>query len=434
MKKVLSTALALGLVAGIASTAAAYDSFSIRGYYSLEGNYATNTVRSNGVLDAGADLAHADSYSSAWYYHEFRAYPVMKVNDKTTLKAEVRLLHDDWGGGNDSHAAGSDVVDWDKLWLEYDSPLGMIHAGTTPWGSWGTSFGDGGSRMNSIKYFPNMLPAPFTSVIFTGKVIEEDSELLASDEDNDYYEGRFGYKTDVVEAQIGLGLSDYQNDSTTSVNKWRVRGYAKTSFAGLSIEGEFDHYFGDSDPDVGDSTDYDAWAAYAHVGGKAGNVAVGVLGWLTTGQDETSDDNEAYGHAGIDFEPLLIATGDDFGLLQDNTKSIYSGAVNISGQVAVGAYASMPVSDKLTLTTVIGSAWADDTSVLEGMTGTTIDDHYGWEIDVKADYKLLDNLTYSLNFGYFAAGDLFEDAHMALAGIAGEDDIILVNHTLNMAF
>ncbi len=46
MKKVLSAALALGLVAGVATTAsAAYDSFSISGFYLVEGNYASNITR-----------------------------------------------------------------------------------------------------------------------------------------------------------------------------------------------------------------------------------------------------------------------------------------------------------------------------------------------------------------------------------------------------
>jgi hypothetical protein len=326
--------------------------------------------------------------------------------------------------------------------MEYDSPIGMIHVGTTPWGSWGTAFGDSGSRQNAIKYFPPV-PAPFTAVVFTGKLTDADSSDTVSavlnttgdvtDQDRDYYEARFGYKTDAIETQFGLGLDDNQTTPATAINKWRFRGFAKTKLAGLNVEGEFDHTFGDTET-AGVTTDYDAWAAYAHVSGKVNTLALGLLGWYCSGDTTPAagagnGDLEAYGTGGTDWEPLLIATGDDYGLLNPDlgTAAGYYGAVVANaGQVAVGAYASMPVSDKLTLTTVVGSAWADETTQI----GANVDDHYGYEIDLKADYKLLDNLTYSVNFGYFATGDLFDD----VLGTTVEDSVTLVNHTLNMSF
>lgn len=417
MKKVLSTVLALGLVAGVASTAAAaYDSFSVSGYYQVEGTYASNVVRADGV-----DLSGADDFSSAWYYHKARLYPNLKVNDKVTVKSEIRLLHDDWGAGTGSDAAGNDVVDWDKLYMIYNSPIGTMHIGTTTWGSWGTSFGDSASRMNAIKYFPPV-PAPFTSVVFTGKISEADSNMQASDQDYDYSEGRFGFKNDTVKTEMGLGWFD---NGAAQTDAYRLRGYAVANMGAVAIEGEFDHKWGDAST----TTDFDTWAAYGQVSGKAGNLGWGVLAWYTSGED-TDVDTSAYGTGGNDFEPLMIATGDDFGVLQDDlgsNNSFYRGVARNAGQIAFGAWASMPVSNKLTLTTVVGTAYADEEPMNAAGTAKA-DDHYGYEIDLKADYKLLDNLTYSMNFGYLDAGDLIKDIG------APQDQVIVLNNTLNMQF
>ena len=55
-------------------------------------------------------------------------------------------------------------------------------------------------------------------------------------------------------------------------------------------------------------------------------------------------------------------------------------------------------------------------------------DKYGWEADIKASYKIYDNLTYMVGAGYFWTGDYFKGATNATTG----NDYLLMNQlTLN---
>lgn len=458
MKKVLSTALAIGLIAGVASTAsAAFDSFSITGYYQVEGWFATNMDKATttpGVnLHAANPATVSEDASSAWWYHEFRMYPVLKVNDSVTMKAELRIINGDWGGtGQAGYGNGqANDTDWDKLYMEYVSPVGMIRMGLIPWGPYGTKFIDTGSRNNGIVWFPNFVPKPLDLTVVYGKLTEGDYDATTptteTDGDADYYDVRLGYKSDAVSGNIRVGLTDDQTNPDININKWHVGGYANFKLGGnVTSNFEFDKTYGDSETkSTGVTTDYDALAAYVDVTTKVNDVTIGALAWYLSGDKDAANgagaatqaanvtgDNEMYGHAGQDFNPLLIATGDDFGLLNDETGAgaalgQYDGVVNSFGQQAIGAFASMPLSDKLTGTVVVGSAWADEEA-------DTWDDHYGYEIDLILSYKLLDNLTYTANFGYFDAGDLFDMTSTSTADNAIEDSVVMVNHTLNMQF
>lgn len=430
MKKVLSTALALGLVAGIATTAAAYDSFSITGYYALEGNYVTNYDRTSGITPTGAKDVH-----SSWYEQDFRVYPTLKVNDKISVMGEVRFSEGDWGK-TDALATGSNDIDLHKIYMDYISPVGKIRVGTVPWGAFGPAFlSSTNNAANAILWWPNMLPKPFTALVKIKKTTEQDSSNYAttaasSDEDNDFYEAILGYKADNLSGEIALNNTDNQTNPGTSVDQWVLRGHAKMTAGDSFVEAEFAQEFGDSQAAGSSAVDYEGLGLYAHAGTKMNNMSVGIMGWYLSGDENgNTDGDEAIGQAGNDFNPLLIATGDDYGLLNgENTSDPISAAA--AGQLAVGAYVSMPVSDKMTLTTVIGAAWADEEKAADS---TQTEDFYGWEIDIKMDYKLLDNLTYSVNFGYFDIGDYVEDLVGGPANLY-EDDIMVVQHTLNMTF
>ena len=59
-----------------------------------------------------------------------------------------------------------------------------------------------------------------------------------------------------------------------------------------------------------------------------------------------------------------------------------------------------------------------------------VDDLYGSEIDLYANYKIYNNLTYTVGFGFFATGDYFKGTNPN----ASLDDNYLVMNALNLAF
>jgi hypothetical protein len=58
-------------------------------------------------------------------------------------------------------------------------------------------------------------------------------------------------------------------------------------------------------------------------------------------------------------------------------------------------------------------------------------DDYGNEFDIYATYKLYNNLSYTVGFGYFWTGDYFKGTAAAATNL---DDTFLVMNALNFAF
>ena len=65
-------------------------------------------------------------------------------------------------------------------------------------------------------------------------------------------------------------------------------------------------------------------------------------------------------------------------------------------------FAGMSPMEKLSLKASLSYAVADETYPGQ------VDDVYGTEFDVEAAYKIYDNLTYSVGFGYLWAGDYYK--------------------------
>jgi hypothetical protein len=59
-----------------------------------------------------------------------------------------------------------------------------------------------------------------------------------------------------------------------------------------------------------------------------------------------------------------------------------------------------------------------------------LDDEYGKEFDIYANYKLYNNLTYTVGFGYFWTGDYFKGT----VATTNVDDTFLLMNALNFAF
>ena len=261
MKKVLSAALALGLVAGVASTAAAYDSFAISGYYEASGKFITNhqgrgtgvdlmnTVRNTGGV-AG------DDSSADWWEHDLRLYPNLFINDKTALKGEVRLLDGTvWGdpanGGDSFSATTADrEVDINKMYMEWKSPVGTMIMGRIPWGTYGTStFNDGSTRRDGIKLTSNFLPDPLTLSFGYAKYQEDDSDAASTrdDMDQDYYMTHVGYKTDSIDTGGRIAYSREARTDTVTTNNWSAQAYGKYTMGNMFVNSELIWNFGNTD-------------------------------------------------------------------------------------------------------------------------------------------------------------------------------------------
>ncbi|MBU2536826.1 MAG: hypothetical protein KKH22_00185 [Proteobacteria bacterium] len=434
MKKVLSTVAALGLVAGLATTASAVE-FKMSGQYLVEGIYM-NGGDGGGV--AVNETAGTDNTSDSWYQHTFVVRPTMKVNDKISMLGDIRLADNTiWGGqtGGDVEglSPGSNDVYVHQLYMDYASEIGKIRIGRTSAGPYGTNFLNTDIRQNRIMWWPSFMPKPWNLLFFTAKLTEnENVDGTTSATDSDRYEARLGYTTADHDFNVRY---IFLNDNSGITERQVINPYAKMKFDNYFVNTELHYNFGDQTATV----DYDSLAAMLEVGGKFDALTVSGMYFYAEGDDNTadSDNNQAlFGTTkatgtgtGTEFEPLYILTGRTTGLLNPDQNTANSNMAT-AGVHAFILGADYAVSNQLTLHAAVAYAQADEATQTGGANYAGRDDEYGWEYNIGAAYKLLDNLTYEAHFGYLDTGDFFKST----ATTADTDNVYLLTHSLTMTF
>ena len=449
MKKVLSAVAALGLVAGLATTASAIE-FSLKGKYVAEGYYLSDTLgtttSTTTTTDSGGDtttttttraLAGVDlagpADSDAYYMHTFQLLPTMKINDKISMSGDVRIFKEAmWGTGQDD---GVTDVDFDKVYMDYASPIGKIRVGRVETSVFGGKYLDSSSSGNRIMWWPSFMPKPFSLLAFIQKSTEGDAAdkdvNKAADNDNDVYKLQVGHKSDKGQSAIEYIYNRNATAAATEpVENHHVGVWGKYGLGNFSVEAELAYKFGENTSTV----DWDAFAGMVDVTAKFGPLTPGIMYFYAQGDDDSTDNDNnaamaAYSGTGDDFKPLYILTGDHTGILNndlaDFTPEAHYGGNIIpnAGVHAIVLHADYKVSDKLTLSGAVAYAMADKEQA-------GWDDEYGIEYNVGAAYKLLDNLTYEAHFGFLDTGDFFKQG----ASNLNTNDITLVSNHLTMSF
>lgn len=394
--------------------------------------------------------------------------PTLKVNDKISMKADIRFLKDtDFGGDNGEMHIGEREVDVHKIYMEYMSPIGKIRVGRTPAAAWQGAYLNNPTNGDRIYLFPKM-DKPWGSYVFMQKATENDWYDDHNDSDRDIYEACVYYTT--KETKWALGYDYFNNKTSSGIGdvdgpmgvpdgitdnfdrqRHRVKGYVKQMFADVWVEAEVSYDFGDwEDYDtevVGfhEDTDVDTLAASVAVGTSFDNLKVSALYFYASGDDDDTDDDKESALEGVasdgtgdGFNPYYILTGDHTGML--NSDEYADNAFMATGGVhCIGVSADLAVSDKLTLHGALAYAMSAEDEYRYGSGALDVeefDDEYGWEIDLGAKYKLLDNLTYEARAAYFDVGDAFGDYKDGGVKVVVDeaDDLILLSHHLTMTF
>ncbi len=452
MKKIFATAVALGLVVGVAASASALE-LKVKGSYQVDGYYIN---QGNGAAGDGGVIPWNDATYKAitgntghagndnWYEHEFRIKPNLIINDKIQIKSDIRLIDSNtvWGHQADLQTADGGNMKVRKLWLLYDSPIGRWEIGRRPAGSWGSDFVNSGTAADRIMFRPN-LPEHWHGYAFLEKQLENDAyNSNLDDNDSDYYEVSAGYTRNQTNAWLGAGMTRDKDPVDTLYNQpdgkdfqkittYHTMGFVQQGLTdNLTLVGEFDYKWGHkefadtSKPDL----DISAWAYFASLNGNYGDLST-KLTYAHIDGDNNSNDNTDHAYdvvngTGADFEPLYILTGSATDILNGDRGPCKVGSLfRQAGVNAFAALANYQTTDKLTLHAGIGAGWADDAP-------TGWDDAYGWEFDLGAAYKLYKNLTYEVHFGYWAVGDFMKLGNPAY----DTQDVYLVSHHLTMKF
>jgi len=453
MKKVLFTVAALGLAAGIATSASALE-LKVKGDYTVDGFYIDNAAGAAAYDgDGGQGLQLASDYTSplladvetnsdAWLQHMFNIEAEMIVNDKISMMSRVRLVDwgSVWGAQDDTDVNNGHNMSIERLYMVYKSPVGIWEIGRRPNGAWGIPFIDSAGNGDRIFWKSGKLfGETFSTYAFYEKQYEGeayvgsagDSSVLGDDDmDQDYYEVAGALKGGWGSATLAYGLQfDNRAYETFDTTKNRIKGVGQFKIgSNMGFDTEFDYVFGDKDY-VSNATpdqDVDVFAFIADFNATFDALAGHAMYFHISGDDDTSrgSDIESYGGTGSDFEPLYILTG-VFGniLNQDQGPSQFGTPARNAGADAMVLTADYAVSQDLTLHAGFGYAVA--AAELPGY-----DNDYGFEYNAGAAYKLVDNLVYAVHLGYLDTGDFFKLGRT----YKDTNSIVLASHHLTMSF
>ena len=466
MKKVLATVAALGLVLGVTANALALDQpgrasevesttaprvaqptapgvalWSVAGQWVLAG-----ALFQNGEGRPGGASLTGETGTDAFYIYSFKILPTLQVNDKISMEAEFRFADRDVFGATDTGLTpviddgsvlknSGRLIDTYTLWMNWVSPFGKTQFGRMPAGAWGTKFLNNSTQGNRLRWYPNMLPENWGSLLFIQKVVEQDAGAIASDQDVDAfyvdlsYKAGFGKTTGALWAVRRANVSPATTDPYTTTNFWLTGNYA---FDALSLEYELNMAFGDASA----TEDAKAWGFYADAGWKMQDWQLGGLFIYGSGDDNPNDTDRksimsnANG-TGKDFNPTQILFGDYMRILNGDMGGLSPDSINDSikngsgnaGVMAFQGYAKFALSPSLSFTGDITYAMADKEP-------SGYDSDYGIEAGVGMGYKLMDNLTYNAHFSYLWTGDYFKE------GVSSNnvENVYLLAHALSMSF
>lgn len=449
MKRFWLILLSLGLIITLSLSVHAAD-VKFSGEYYVAGMYLNH-------VDQRKDDATTFTRSTAFFYQRLRLGTDFVVSPCLKLVTRMDIMERVWepdstgnyapaiydtsvssSGAATKTTAGygnADARNWDFdiVYMDYTSPIGLFQIGYMPDYVWGTVWGNRGSgpTAGQIKY---MLPVgPVTMVFAYAKEDEKDywvdeKTIVANDRDYDSY--RIGpiykFKKDNISGETGI-LFVYNHDATGRgtddklTNSYALQPYFKGKFGPVSLQGEINYAFGQVEYDSAADQDISSFTAFLDADAKFGIFSIGgSLAFVQGDDDSTDDEINNFQTGGRDWDPCWM-------MFNNSTLNSWVGGIktytnNVGGEMSNAWFGQLRAGitpiDKLNLVASVSYAKAD-----KEPTGY-IDDEYGWEVDLTGTFKITNNLSYMLGAGYFFTGDYYKGTS---SSNQIEDNYMLIN-------
>ena len=422
MKKFLVVLLSLGLIVAFGATASALD-VKFSGEYYLVGSYDNNRT-----------LADTGSYSLAGFATRTRVKTVFVVAEGLSMTTRFDALEKLWGAYNQSttatwdnsnsrtvngastNAALQENIEMEQGFITFAAAAGTFVVGYQDADVYGTVFGDTPTSRPKIAYYYT------TGPITIGLVYEKNYDTISStatnyaDADVDNYSANILYKFKGGEAGF---LAKFINGAVTRVGtNYRAKYYAfipymKATFGPVYVEGEVITYAGNT-KEYENSTTPDVKAAGlgAYVLAKMNfgpAYAGGQVGYSSGDDTTTADKDESGPKSSTSWIPTLL-----FG---EANQKVWIGGTAMGGGIINGVTAYSTDKQNLLLMQVFGGFNPTPKLNLEASLSSMkadfapanyVSKNYGTEFDVKATYKIYDNLSYMLGAAYLWTGDYFK--------------------------
>jgi hypothetical protein len=459
MKRLLVVLLSLGLITAFAATASAADVKFGGGYYVV------------GVYENNPSLS-TSGYSHAFFYQRVRFQPVFSITEGLTFTARMDALEKQWGntnwkGGTDdltssrrnqglastaaiaavpagggAQAAYNAAVtnktgqkiqenfEFERAYVTFATKLGLFQIGYQNVDNWGTDFGDYSYTRPKAAYSGKFGPM-LLSFIYE-KLYEADTSLdnpNKVDADKDTYALTGIYKGKGIETGLMLKYYAYNNKRTATVGysqKYnQLSPYVKATVGPLYIEGEATYWFGkyaEYETAGNQDVDIDAQSFYLKGRYNIGPAYVGAQFAYASGDnlsDKTKYKTAPTGGGAVAWNPALILMNDWLNTWTEGGSTASSPDAGATTAVSnkklntliYNAFVGFNPTPKLNVEAVVTYATVDKKALTRSAAGVVteaVSDKLGTEFDVKATYKIYDNLSYMVGAGYLWTGDYFK--------------------------
>jgi len=424
MKRFWLVLLSLGLVMAFSASAFAVD-VKFSGQMYVAGMHFNRTT----LDDVG------DGTTTSFYAQRLRMFTDFVVAPGVTLKTRYDIMERVWGATRTAPGttagtlsmgtqAENENIAFDRAYIQYDSPYGSFQVGARSAGTWGTTFGDSEGPAWRVFYSSPAFAGGFGILAVIQKATENSYNaynLTATQADKDYdvYIAALTYTQ--KSWNTGL-LYVYYLNATGRTNvagdykrKYHLlQPYVKANIGPVALQAEIGYAFGKyTEYDNAGSTDVKADSLAGMIDALAtfGPVYVGgTFAYAQGDKDATDDKQQNILTGGADWSPTLIMYNQDRATWFGNVTSSYATAP--FGSAMTNAYfyqlrAGVKPVEKLDVMASVSFAQADVTPA------NYVSKDYGYEIDVTGTYKITNNLSYMLGFGYLISGDYFKGTSSA---------------------
>jgi hypothetical protein len=417
MKKFLLALLCVLMTAGFAFAV----DVDIKGMYNARGTYMDND-------DGLGEDGNTGAYDYFFFDHELDITTRLLVTDKTRVVVNFEIHDENWLAGNtdgknqDGTSNLDDNIEFKRVFSShtFDAYGTVLDLGLMTGGAWAFGFGDNGNGKYRVKVSQ---PTEFGPII---AIYEKNAELGATsgvkngedDDGNAYY---LAMVTKLGDFNI-LPLIGYVDNSQVVLDQGGdgvqvalIDLGVSATFGDFGFESEFAYQ--DIKTDVPGADDYKKYGAY---GNAWLNIGAGKVGFLAAYGNWDNDGGTGYGF-GEDFTPTV------FGADQATI-----GTSGLSEYMAVSMfqlYGSLALSEELSISGA-GLYWMSNSDELT----TGADDYWkdadGYEINLGLDWKLTDQVTYTIASGF---GKISLDSNATNAG-NDPDSFARVYHKFQINF
>jgi hypothetical protein len=452
--------LVLGLIAAFSMTASAAD-VKFAGQYYISGVYESNRT-----------LQDVDkTYSRAYFWTRTRVQTVFQVAEGLSFTTRFDAFEKQWGGvnrssnttedksnsgrvnvtGTTANAALQENLEMEYGFVTFKTQFGQFDIGYQASDEFGTVYADTPGSRPRAKFTTQFGPATFIAIY--EKYYENDSAIGAAtpttfvDADKDIYAliGIYNWKGGAA----GF-LWKYNNWNSSrpaafggfKTNFHALVPYMKATFGPVYVEAELAYLTGKlmKYDNAGVDVDKEGYGAYVLAKYTMGPAYFGGQFGYTSGNDgvNAAGTNSSVDSSGKDKSGPLSSTSWTPALIFGNANLrswMYGQDIGNGGGTAgynnnnkqnlllYNAFAGFNPTPKINVEAAVSYMYADRKPV------NFVSKTYGTEVDVKASYKIYDNLTYMVGAGYLWTGDYFKGTNDA--NKVGNDYILLNQLTLN---